>query len=85
MSNFFEVLIEFKAVIELLRNTILNRHLVKFYYESENRNKGFSNYSTYMIIPRGEILELVGVPIDQLKKGGEPRHYIIPSFQKDSI
>ncbi len=30
-----------------------------------------------MIIPRGEFLELVGVPIEELRKGGQPKHYTI--------
>ena len=34
-----EVQIEFKVVIGLLRCAILNKHLVKFYYESKPTNK----------------------------------------------
>ena len=76
-SGVIKVVIKLKAVIEILRGAILNKHFVKFYYESENGNKGFRIIPPYMIIPRKEILELVGVPIDEPAKGGEPRHYTI--------
>ena len=82
MSNFFELSIECKVVIKLLRNAILSRHFIKFYYESENGNKGLRIIPPYMIIPRGEILELVGVPNEELRKGGQPRHYTIPQLSE---
>jgi hypothetical protein len=77
MSNFFKVSIESKAVIGLLEGAILNRHFVRFYYKSGNGNEGFRIIPPYMMIPRKGILELVGVPKEELKRGGKPRHYSI--------
>src|SRR4051794_19169456 len=89
-SRFIEVTIEWKPVIELLQRAIASRHLLKFYFESKptNKNKignkGCRTIRPYMIIPRGENLELVGLPITELSKSIEqrqPGHYIISQLE----
>lgn len=90
-SKFIEAPIEFKPVIEPSEGAILNKHLIEFYYESKptnknkNGNKSYRIIRPYMIIPRGEILELVGIPITELTEPREKReagHYTIAQLSQ---
>ena len=81
-SKIFQAPIGFEAVIELLKDAIHTKHFVKFYYESANKNKGWRIIPPYMIIPRKNKLELVGVPMQESRKGGEPRHYAISQLSE---
>jgi hypothetical protein len=82
-SSIIEVPIEYKKVIELSQGAIEARHLLKFFYESKNGNKGERIIRPYMIIPRNGKLELVGVPITELSKlKRQAGHYTISQLKE---
>ena len=90
-TEFYKVPKEWKRVIELSWHVIENKHLLKFYYESKPKdknkegNKGYRTIRPYMVIPIGENLKLVGLPITELSKPIEerqPGHYIISQLKE---
>lgn len=90
-SQLIKIPKEYKTIIELAQSAIEDKHLLKFFYESKptNKNKdGNKDYRTirpYMLIPRNENLELVGVPVTELSKPVKDRqagHYTIAQLKE---
>jgi hypothetical protein len=76
-----EVDISLRDIIYLACLAISDKRLMRFYYESQNR-KADRIIRPYMILPQGKAfqLQLVGTPIEELKKPmkmRQPGHYLL--------
>jgi len=69
----------FKELIQLSCETIRQKRVIEFYYESKRRKEG-RTIRPYMVLPRGKNIELVGLPIEELNKplkDRQPGHYTL--------